>query len=143
MAPTVFRILLALVVLYAVTRGSRDERYVALICLFGAAVTTLVLSPLAERFQGVEMPVFAVDIAVFVGFLAVALRSERFWPLWVAGLQLTISLSHVFKAIEPNLLPLAYAAAERFWSYPTLVILFIGAWRQHRRSQDQQRPVTI
>jgi hypothetical protein len=30
-------------------------------------------------------------------------------------------------------MPLAYAAAERFWSYPTLIILFIGAWRQHRR----------
>ena len=27
----------------------------------------------------------------FAGFLCVALRSERFWPLWVAGLQLTTS----------------------------------------------------
>lgn len=28
--------------------------------------------------------------------------------------------------------PIAYAAAERFWSYPTLVIIALGAWRQHR-----------
>jgi len=71
--------------------------------------------------------------------VAVALRSDRFWPLWVAGLQLTISMSHVLKAIQPDLLPLAYAAAERFWSYPTLLILFIGAWRQHQRRILEQR----
>jgi hypothetical protein len=28
---------------------------------------------------------------------------------------------------------MAYAAAERFWSYPTLVIIAVGAWRQHQR----------
>ena len=137
MAPTVFRILLALVVLYAVTRGSRDERYVALICLFGAAVTTLVLSPLAERFQGVEMPVFAVDIAVFVGFLAVALRSERFWPLWVAGLQLTTLMGHALKGVDTTLLPRAYAASLNFWAYPIILILAVGTWRHQRRQRMQ------
>src|SRR5438045_9465493 len=137
MAPTVFRILLALVVLYAVTRGSRDERYVALICLFGAAVTTLVLSPLAERFQGVEMPVFAVDIAVFVGFLAVALRSERFWPLWVAGLQLTTLMGHAVEGLDTTLLPRAYAASLNFWAYPIILILAVGTWRHQRRQRMQ------
>ena len=32
-----------------------------------------------------------VDLAVLAGFVTVALRSKRFWPLWVAGLQLTTS----------------------------------------------------
>jgi len=27
----------------------------------------------------------------------------------------------------------AYAAAERFWSHPTLIIIAVGTWRQHRR----------
>jgi hypothetical protein len=70
--------------------------------------------------------------------VVIALRSDRFWPLWVAGLQLTISMSHLLKAIQLDLLPLAYAAAERFWSYPTLIILFIGAWRQHRRQKAEE-----
>jgi hypothetical protein len=70
---------------------------------------------------------------VLVAFVAIALRSDRFWPLWVAGLQLTISMSHFLKAVEPHLMPLAYAAAERFWSYPTLIIIAVAAWRQHRR----------
>ena len=133
MAPTVFRLLRALVVLYAVVRGSRDERHVALICVVGAVVTTLALSPLAERFRGVERPVMLVDLAVFVGFLAVALRSERFWPLWVAGLQLTTIMGHALKGIDSSLLPRAYAAALNFWAYPIVIILAVGTWRSHRR----------
>jgi hypothetical protein len=30
-------------------------------------------------------------------------------------------------------MPRAYAAAERFWSYPILIIVFVGAWRSHNR----------
>ena len=133
MAPTVFRLLLALVVLYALVRGSRDERHVALICVVGAVVPTLALSPLAERFRGVERPVMLVDLAVFVGFLAVALRSERFWPLWVAGLQRTTIMGHALKGIDSSLLPRAYAAALNFWAYPIVIILAVGTWRSHRR----------
>ena len=138
MAPTVFRILLALVVLYALMRGSRDERHVALICLVGAVITTLVLSPLAARFESVERPVLLVDLAVFAGFLTVALRSERFWPLWVAGLQLTTIMGHMMKGMESELLPRAYAAALNFWAYPIILVLAIGTWRSHRRARAQR-----
>jgi nicotinamide riboside transporter PnuC len=133
MAPTAFRLLLALVVLYALLRGSRDERHVALICLIGAVVTTLVLSPLTERFSGLERPVMLVDLAVLAGFVAVALRSERFWPLWVAGLQLTTIMGHVLKEVDLALLPRAYGAALNFWAYPIILILGIGTWRAQRR----------
>lgn len=142
MAPTVFRILLALVVLYAFLRGSRDERTVGLICIAGALTTHIVISPLAQRFEGVETPVLLVDMAVFAGFLLVALRSERFWPLWVAGLQLTTMLGHAMKAIDISLLPRAYGAAMTFWAYPIVLILAVGTWRRHRRLIDKQQEVS-
>jgi hypothetical protein len=128
-----FRLFLALVVLYALLRGSRDERHVALICLVGTVLTTLVLSPLAERFATVERPVMLVDLAVLAGFVVVALRSERFWPLWVAGLQLTTIMGHVVKEVDLALLPRAYGAALNFWAYPIVLILAIGTWRTQRR----------
>ena len=128
-----FRLFLALVVLYALLRGSRDERHVALICLVGTVLTTLVLSPLAERFATVERPVMLVDLAVLAGFIVVALRSERFWPLWVAGLQLTTIMGHVVKEVDLAMLPRAYGAALNFWAYPIVLILAIGTWRTQRR----------
>jgi hypothetical protein len=118
---------------YALWRGRKYEQLSALVFLTASVVSVLARSPMHERYLTVERTDLLIDSLVLVALVAIALRSDRFWPLWAAGLQLTISMSHVLKAIQPDLLPLAYAAAERFWSYPTLIILFIGAWRQHRR----------
>ena len=74
-----------------------------------------------------------VDLAVFLGFLWVALVSERFWPLWIAGLQLTTILGHLLKLMDTNLCYRAYGASLVFWSYPIVLILAIGTWRADRR----------
>lgn len=139
MAPTLFRILLALVVLYALLRGKRDERHVGIIFVVGVIATELVLPPARERFADVETKLMLVDLAVFAGCLWVALRSDRFWPLWIAGLQLTAMLGHVLKAVDVQLFARAYAAALVFWAYPMLIILAVGTWRSHRRIVAQQR----
>ena len=133
MAPNLFRILLALVALYVLVRGNRDERQVGVIFVVGVIATELVLPAPAFRFAGVETHLLLVDLAVFLGFTWVALRSERFWPLWVAGLQLTAIFGHVLKAVDVNLFSRAYAAALLFWAYPMLLILALGTWRGQRR----------
>ena len=74
-----------------------------------------------------------VDLGVLAGFIVVALRSERFWPLWIAGLQLTTSIGHLLKGVDQDLLPRAYGAALQFWSYPILVILAVGTYRRSQR----------
>ena len=123
---------------YALWRGRKYEQLSALIFVSATVASVVARSALHENYSAVARSDLVIDLLVLVALVAIALRSDRFWPLWVAGLQLTISLSHVLKAIQPDLLPLAYAAAERFWSYPTLVILFIGAWRQHQRRIFEQ-----
>jgi hypothetical protein len=118
---------------YALWRGRKYEQLSALIFIAASLVSVAAREPLHQRYLGIEVGDLVVDLVVLGALTAIALRSDRFWPLWVAGLQLTISMSHLLKAVQPDLVPLAYAAAERFWSYPTLLILFVGAWRQHRR----------
>jgi len=132
--PLIFGPLLLAVCLYAWLKGGGDERVVAATCLAGTAATMLVISPLRNRYSGVEQGLMLVDLAVLAGFITVALRSKRFWPLWVAGLQLTTSLGHILKSVDQDLLPRAYGAALQFWSYPILVILAVGTFRSHRRS---------
>ena len=138
MAPMLFRLLLVAVIVYALLRGGRDERIVALLCLAGVIGTELLLPPPDQRFAGMELGVMAVDLVLLAGFIAVALRSARFWPLWVAGLQLTAAMGHVLKGIDTNLLPHAYGAALTFWSYPILLILAAGTWRHYRRGRADQ-----
>jgi hypothetical protein len=142
MAPNLFRVLLALVALYAFWRGKRDERMIGIILVVGVIATHLAWSPVQERFAGLETEVMAVDGLVFVGFLWVALQSERFWPLWIAGLQLTTILGHFLKALDTSMFPRAYGAALMFWGYPIVLILAVGTWRSHRRL-GQHEPVTF
>jgi hypothetical protein len=131
--PIIFGPMLLAVCLYAWIRGGGDERLVAATCLGGTLATMLVISPLSHRYSGVEGRLMFVDLGVLAGFITVALRSNRFWPLWVAGLQLTTSLGHILKGIDPDLLPRAYGAALQFWSYPILAILAVGTFRANRR----------
>jgi len=128
---------------YALWRGRKYERIAALVFITATILSFLGHSPLRGRYAEIESSDLIVDTAVLFAVVAIALASDRFWPLWVAGLQLVDSMAHVMKAIHAGLLPTVYGAAERFWSYPILLILFIGAWRQHRRTRMAQDPGTV
>ena len=135
MSPHLYWTLLALTCAYAWIRGGGDERFVAIVCLIASVMTAFVLAPWGQRYSHIEAGEMLVDLAVLAAFVLVALRSDRFWPLWVAGLQLTSSLAHVMKGINLELLPQAYAAATKVWSYPILLILIVGTWRHQHRSR--------
>ena len=135
-----FRALLIASCGYALWRGRGEERIVAIACLLAVAATKFVVSPLSTRYAGVEAGLLLIDLAMLTAFVAIALRSERFWPLWVAGLQLTGSTAHLMKQVSPDLLPKAYGAAAALWSYPILIILAVGVWRGQRRDPHKRTP---
>ena len=139
--PYVFLTLLLLTCAIAIWRGRRDERIAAGVCVAATLATRLVISPITVRYTGLEFGLLAIDAVVLSAFIAIALKSNRFWPLWVAGLQLTNSLAHLMKAVDLDLMPRAYAAAAVFWSYPILLIIIIGALRVRRYEGEVARPV--
>ena len=135
----IFWAFLFLVCGYALWRGRSDERIVASACLMATFATRFAVSPLQIRYSSVESGLMLIDFMMLLVFIWIALTSQRFWPLWVAGLQLTNSISHLMKLADIDLIPRAYGAAAALWSYPILLILAIGTYRSHRRqSADQQ-----
>lgn len=132
----IFVTLLALCCGYALWRGNRDARIVAVTCCVATLATHLAIAPLRDRYASVEEGLILVDGLTLLVFVLVALRSDRFWPLWVAGLQLTAAVAHLLKGLHLDLLPRAYGAALAFWSYPILIILVVGAYRSHRRARQ-------
>ena len=138
LSPFTYWMLLLAVTACAFVWGKVDERMAAAICIVATIATKLVHTPLSSRFTHVEVGVMIVDLATLVGFTVIALRSERFWPLWVAGLQLTTIIAHIFKVVDLELVPKVYAAASRFWVYPIFLIIVVGTWRSHQRSRQER-----
>lgn len=139
LSPQAYFVVLFVVCAYAFVRGRTDERAVAATCLVASIASVLVATQKASAYSHLEAGILLVDIGAFVAFTLVALKSERFWPLWVAGLQLTTLMSHAFKVGRLDLMPQAYAAAARFWVYPIFLIIVIGTWRSHRRRVEENR----
>lgn len=133
LSPYIYHALLLGVCVYAFLAGRSEERIAAAICAVATVATRLVLSPTINRYSQIEAGVFLVDLAVLAGFAVIALRSERFWPLWIAGLQLATTIAHILKAARFELIPEVYAAAARFWVYPIFLIIVVGTWRTHKR----------
>jgi hypothetical protein len=129
--PILFGILLWAVCLYAFRRGGREEQIAALGMVINAYGTLLVVQPLATRFQHVEVSIVYVDIALILLLLWLALRTRKFWPLWLCAMQSLGTLSH-FGPLVPHIIPWAYAAATALWMYPMLIVL---AFAIRRRDQ--------
>lgn len=118
---------------YALRRGHRYERLVAGACILGAVATLLVSAPLNRVSVHSEVGALLINLAVLIALVAISLRSDRFWPLWTAGLQLTITAAQFLKVWNANLMPRAYELAVGFWTYLIPIILLAGTWRSYRR----------
>jgi hypothetical protein len=128
-----FYTLLLLSCLYAAVRGGAPERIGAAIYIVSAVLTTFALSAIPNRFYSLEVGALMVDTAMLVALAALALRADRFWPLWVTALQAIGTAAHAVKLADPTIHFVGYAFAMAFWSYPMLLVLVLGTWCHRRR----------
>jgi len=124
---------LALSWIYALRSGGAPERIGATVLVAGSLLTLAAAVSSSTHYGSVEFGVFLVDVATLVAFLALALRAERYWTLWIAALQLIGTAGHAVKLVDPNVIPRAYAFVTVFWSYPMLLLIVIGTYRHQKR----------
>ena len=125
----IFYSLLTAVNLLAWRRGRQEERLAAATCVVGTLLTVAVSEEVARRFGDFNFAAFVIDLLVLLVFLGIALRSRRFWPMWVAGLQLVTTTVHLIRLFNDELLSVVFGTALAVWSYPILLLIGIGAWR--------------
>jgi hypothetical protein len=117
---------------YALWRGGAPERIVGALMPIAFIGTVAFQSQFPVRFHGVELGIFIVDCALLIALLAVALRAERYWPIWMTGLQAVAVAAHLATMVSP-VMPIAYALMLSFWTFPMMAILVAGTWRHRRR----------
>jgi hypothetical protein len=108
----------------AAWRGRRDEQLAAGLMLAAWAVTMVV-----ERgFEQTEWGILLVDIAALAGFFWIALRSERYWPIFAAGFHLLAVVTHLARLADSGVGQWAYVTAEIIWGYMLALVIGYGAW---------------
>lgn len=112
----------------AFRHGGRDEQIAAAAFIIATLVTRLFHATYAH----VELSVLAVDCTLLAGLMALALTSDRFWPMYAAAFQLLGTVVHVASMTETGNFSWAYAVALIFWSYAVLVALLVGTLLEGR-----------
>ena len=115
----------------AVWRGRDEERLAAAAVLADWALTVFVYKVRSEETQ---WGVLVVDAGQFVVLLWIAMRSQRFWPLFTAGFGLLQLVTHLANAIDPAVTGWSYLTAELIWSYMLLFTVGYAAWTAPGRS---------
>ncbi|PZN94248.1 MAG: hypothetical protein DCF31_10175 [Alphaproteobacteria bacterium] len=109
--------------------GGNEERFAAA----GIALAVLVSNVVADgSYAHTEAGVLFVDIAVFCGLLFLALRSDRFWPMWAAAFQMVGTMVHFASIPQAGNFAWAYFVALIFWTYPVFIALAAGTWLEGR-----------
>ena len=108
--------------------GGFDEQITA-----GAFVAATIISRIVQtNYAHTETGVLVVDLALLAGLVVLALRSDRFWPMYAAAFQFVGTLVHIGSMTEQGDYAWAYAVGLVFWSYPVMAALMAGTWLEGR-----------
>jgi hypothetical protein len=121
-----FNLVLALSCSVAVIWGGWPEKVGAAINVVASGLTTALR--LADRtyLEPANGLVFLIDALVLLGFLLLAMRSTRFWPIWAFGFALANSLSAVAALYLPRTPLFAFHTGLGIYAYLALLAMVLG-----------------
>ena len=125
--------LLALTTLYALWAGGGPERIGAAVYFVSVAATIMIMSLHSRDWLNLEVGVFIVDVVTILAFIPLALRADRFWPIWVSAFLGLGVLGHLARLVGPDTFWWAYAVVLTIWSYPILALIALGTYLHRRR----------
>ena len=116
---------------FALWRGGWPERGTAVLAVV-ASVATAVLENQRD-WIGQQWGDLIVDCLFLAFLLWLALRTDRYWPLWAAAFQLLGVVTYVARMADLRIGAHAWFLAGEIWSYLILTSLAVGTWRYWRR----------
>lgn len=140
--PWVGLALMALVCGLAAWRGGWEERTTAMAFMI-AWMTTLLGRD--QAWIGAQWGTLVVDLILLAFLLLVALRGDKYWPLFAAGFHLLSVVTHMARMVDAQVGAWAYATAAVIFSQMTVFALGAGMisillrdWRDSRSRRALQ-----
>ena len=128
-----YNVFLALSCGSAALYGGRPERIGAGLMFGGSMLSWAALEYFGIFHSSVEIGILIIDLAMLAGLVALALLSDRYWPLWATGFHLVGVVTHIAVIADKAVAPLAYAHVLGLWSYLTLLSLALGTAARTQR----------
>lgn len=117
--------------------GGKPERYVAttylIMLLASTADAVLGGSESAADYAGLHVFRFTLDCAALASVVAIALRYDRWWTLWVGSVQLIAVMVHLLRAATVQMPALVYVIMERWPVWIAVLFTALGTYLHHRR----------
>ena len=113
---------------YALRYGGEPEK-TAMLSQVSAAILTITairFLPHLARFTSLAEALAVIDLGLLLALILLALRANRLWTIFLAGLQLSTVVVHLSKAIVPGLPAASYGVFAQFWAWPMLVATALG-----------------
>ena len=137
-----FNLILLLCAGYASIIGGRTGRAGSLIFI-AATVFTIVAFKANPTWTQTSYGIFAVDLGCWVALGALAIKTNRYWPIWALGFQTIAISTHLATMFAEDIVPHAYRALLSFWGIPILFAMVAGTLKDHRYAKAaQQRAVS-
>jgi hypothetical protein len=118
--------------------GAAPERWIIALFIMTMIVPSKVFEwfDLGNLFIGPYGWIYVLlDVLAGLGFVAVALKANRNYPLWIAGFQLVAVSAHAVKGLVDAVSPIAYLILATGPSYCQLLLIFAGFVRHVRRER--------
>ncbi len=135
MIPIIFWLLALLSCGFVWLHGEAEGRR-AVGLFLAATLLTWAAQTIDTEWRQTHWPLMAVDTAYLVAAYLFALRSNRYWPLWITAFQLLTVATHFATIIAPDYLPKIYSAIATFWVVPLLLSMVAGVYLDHRAHRD-------
>ncbi len=108
--------------------GGRDEQWTAIACIAATLASRIVNT----NYSHMESTILLIDGAMLTGLLLLALKSDRYWPMYATAFQLVGLVVHIGSLTETGDFANAYAVGLIFWSYAVMAALMAGTWLEGR-----------
>jgi hypothetical protein len=122
---SVFVIVLILCAGYACVFGGKTGRTGSLIFL-SAALLSYFATFANPLWDSTLYLLFVVDLGCLIMLAGLAVKSNRYWPIWACGFQFVAVTTHISTMLAPDIVPRVYQAIVSLWALPILTVMVIG-----------------
>lgn len=116
---------------YALLRGDPSAKVVATTVILGSLLSAVLIEQTSELWQGSEPGVFVIDVIMLMIFVAVMIKSDRFWPIWTTAAQFLSVLAHIGPLLRNAHIAVPFAVSEQLWSWFILAQLAYVTWQRY------------